>query len=121
MNLIWLTLPSSMFAPSNCAFEVIWVIWRRIDLKSESMAVREAVSMDGSIAATTFSFICTSRSEMVAPAVDETSAIDLARSMLILTAASDPMSALCPWAIAQTEALSLALLTARPVLMRFCA
>ena len=119
MNLIWLMLPFSRLAPSKVALVTTWVICRRIDLKSESSAVRDAVSMDGSIAAVTFSFICTRRSEMVWPAVEATSAIDVARSRLIFTDPSDPISARCPCAIAQTAALSFALAIARPVLILF--
>src|SRR3954463_15093429 len=56
---------------------------------------------------------------MVWPAAEATSAIEVARSRLIFTAPSEPMSALCPWAMAHTAALSLALLICRPVLIRF--
>ena len=58
--------------------------------------MREAVSMEVSIAATTFSFSWTRRSETVSPAVEETSAMERARSRLILTESSAPMSARCP-------------------------
>ena len=81
--------------------------------------MRDTVSSDVSIAATTFSFSCTSRSEMVSPAVMATSEIDVARSRLIFTAPRAPMSARCPWAMAQTAALSLALAIRRPVFIRF--
>ena len=57
--------------------------------------------------------------EIDPPAVEVTSEIEAARFRLLLTEASDPMSALCPWAMAQTEALSLALATARPVEISF--
>ncbi len=79
------------------------------------MAAREMVSSDGSCAATTLALISFSRSEIEAPAVMATSAMEDARSRLCLTAVSAPTSARWPWAMAQTEALSLALLIARPV------
>ena len=81
--------------------------------------MRLSVDSDGSIAATTFSLIWLSRSEIVSPAASETSAIEVARSRLIFTAESAPMSARWPWAMAQIEALSLAPLTLRPELIRF--
>jgi hypothetical protein len=88
--------PFNRFAPSNSALSVTCPSCRRIDLKSESSAVRAAVSSEVSIAATTFSFNCTSRSETDSPAVIETSATEFARSRLILTAPRAPMSARCP-------------------------
>ena len=88
-------------------------------MKSLLSAVREAVSSEVSIAATTFCFISTSRSETVSPAVAETSEIDCARCRLIFTAPRAPMSARCPCAMAQTAALSLAFAIIRPVFTRF--
>ena len=113
-------LPFRMLAPSKLALLITWVIWRRSDLKSESSAVREAVSSDGSIAADHLLLHLHQQvGDRSAPAVEATSAIEVARSRLIFTAPSAPMSARCPWAMAQTAALSLALLIFRPVLMRF--
>ena len=125
--------PSRMLAPSKEALLITWPICLRMALKSLSMAVREALSAEGSIAATTFSLSWLSRSEIDSPAVMATSVIDVARLRLALTADRAPMSALCPWAIDQTAALSLALLIFSPVetrswvmpssslvLLRFC-
>ena len=88
-------------------------------MKSELSAFREAVLSELSIAATTLALTWVSRSETDWPAVDATSEIEVARLRLMVTASRAPMSARCPCAMAQTDALSLALLTAKPVLIRF--
>ena len=76
--------------------------------KSAFSEVREVVVSEVSFAATTFSRISFRRSETDSPAARATSAIEVARSKLILTAPSALMSARCSWAIDQTAALSLA-------------
>ncbi len=110
--------PSRMLAPSNWALVTVLLIWLRRARKSVSIALREAASSDGSWAATTLALIWLSRSETEEPAVWATSAIDEARSRLDFTAPRELTSARWPWAMAQTEALSLALAMARPVEIR---
>ena len=85
------------------------------------------------MAASTFCFMVLSRSEMDEPAALATSAMEVARFRLSVTACSELTEARCFWAMAQTEALSLAVATFRPVeicpwvavseslvLLRFC-
>ena len=74
----------------------------------------------GSAAAVAFCFNSSKMSEICSPAANDTSAMDVARFRLVVTASSAPRSALCPCATAQTAALSLAPCTFRPVFTRLC-
>ena len=110
--------PFRMLPPSKAAFSTADLIDRSKALKSSFSSERDWVPREVSLAATTFSLSWFSRSEIDSPAERATSAIEVARSRLDLTAERAPTSARWLWAMAQTAALSLAPWTFRPVEIR---
>ncbi len=118
-EILELSEPSSRLVPLKVAFWTDCDTCCRIDWKSWFKALREVVSMDVSMAPTTFWRIWFSRSEMFAPAAEATEAIESARLRLSVTACSELRSERWLWAMEYTDALSLALLTARPVEITF--
>ena len=115
--LLW--LPSSRLMPLNDEFWMVLVIWSRSELKSVARALRLVLSSDVSDAASAFSFICVSRSEIDSPADEATSMVEDARFSESLTASRDETVERWLWAMAQVAPSSLALPTFKPVLMRF--
>ncbi len=91
--------PSIRLVPLNVAFWTDWATCCRIEVKSWLSALRDTLSMEVSIAPTTFSRIWLSRSEMFEPAAAATSAIELARLRLSVTADSELRSERWLWAI----------------------
>ncbi len=87
--MFWLSEPLIRLVPLNVAFWTDWDTCCSIERKSWFRALREVVSMEVSIAPTTFSRIWLSKSEILAPAAEATEAIESARLRLSVTACSE--------------------------------
>ena len=105
--------------PLNEALDTTLPIWSRREVKVAFRALRLLVSREVSEADRAVAFSWLSRSETEPPAAVATSMVDWARCSDCLTESRDREVARWFWAMAQMAPLSLAVATARPVLMRF--